>query len=154
MKTKKHHIFGSPFSERLHRQDWPFVGVRYNNFLSHFYKWPILTVETFCKFWTTVTAFNYRYMWCDSRKGTFEAKVKFYTTSDWRNLELEVTEWRRSLSGGFWPPLLIVPLCFPTLFFCQNLVTTKHVAKGTLILPSIELRAGDVASSGEGVGEE
>ena len=58
-------------------------------------------------------------MWRDPRKRTFEENVKFYRTSDWRNLELDATERRRSISGGFWPPLLIyliVPLCFPTLF--------------------------------------
>ena len=66
---------------------------------------------------------------------------------------------------GIWPPLLTVRLCFPTLFslsfsysssgfiysrtvFCHNLVTRKHVATSTLNLWSIELRAGDAASSG------
>ena len=109
------------------------------------------------KFGTSVTP---------SEKRDLEAKVKFYTTSDWRNLELEARERRRSLSGGFWPPLLTVLLCFLTLFFhtprhvsffqqlsCHNPVTTKHVATSTLILRSIELRAGDATSCEESGGK-
>ena len=37
---------------------------------------------------------------------------------------------------------------FSTTVFCHNLVTTKHVATNTSILRSIQLRAGDTASSG------
>ena len=56
-------------------------------------------------------------MWRDPRKGTFKAKVKFYTTSDSRNLELEATERWRSRVGDSDPHVLqflcVSPLSFP-----------------------------------------
>ena len=35
------------------------------------------------------------------------------------------TERRRSLSGGFWPPLLTVLLCFPTLFSTRSRASNR-----------------------------
>ena len=44
--------------------------------------------------------------------------------------------------------ILLVRIFFSTTVFCHNLVTTKHVATNTLILRSIELRAGVAVNSG------